>query len=212
MPETWNPFSGDFWTEENWFGGQGQRPWQIDPNARAYGTGAAGQSMQELLQKQARGEGPSLGRGLIQEGLRQAISNQQAQAAGMSGINPALAMKLTGERAGAMTSDAQRQAAQVGLQEQMGAQQALRDWIQRERDAQVALDRDRIAQRNLFQQRLMGYDPATEGIFGDVAGMVGSGLGFALGGPLGGAAGGQMGRQMGGGGRGIYPNDPIWGF
>ena len=73
MPDTWNPFSGDFWTEENWWGDPGQKPWQIDPNASAYGTGTGGANMQRMLEMQARGEGPSLGQGMMQQGLQQSI-------------------------------------------------------------------------------------------------------------------------------------------
>ena len=219
MPNTWNPFSGDFWTEENWWGSQGQKPWQIDPNSKAYGTGVPGQNMQSMLEQQARGEGPSLGRGMMQEGLQQSIKNQRAQASGMMGTNPALAMKLSGQQAGAATAQNLRDVGQVGLQEQMQAQQALQQWIQQERAAQMMLDQQRMNQRNLYQQRLMGWDPATQGIGGDVMGALGTGIGFLAGGPMGGAAGGQMGRQLGGGGGqgrggaqyGDYMN-PNWGF
>jgi hypothetical protein len=211
MPETWNPFSSDFWSEENWFGSQGQKPWQIDPRAGAYGTGTQGANMLAMLQQQARGEGPSLGRGMMQQGLQQAIKNQRAQAAGMMGTNPALAQKLSGQQAGAMTAQSMRDVGQVGLQEQMGAQQALQAWLQQERAAQMAYEQQRLMQEGMYQQRLMGWDPATSGIFGDVAGMVGTGLGFALGGPLGGAAGGAVGRQVGGGQQ-PSPYNQSWGY
>ena len=155
MPNTWNPFSGDFWTEENWWGSQGQKPWQIDPNSKAYGTGVPGQNMQAMLEQQARGEGPSLGRGMMQEGLAaKSIKNQRAQASGMMGTNPALAMKLSGQQAGEATAQNLRDVGQVGLQEQMQAQQALQQWIQQERAAQMMLDQQRMNQRNLYQQRL----------------------------------------------------------
>jgi hypothetical protein len=219
MPDTFNPFSGDFWTEENWFGSKGQKPWQTTPRMGAYGTGTAGANMQQLLQQQARGEGPSLGRGMMEQGLQQAIKNQRAQAAGMMGTNPALAQKLSGEQAGQMTAQNLRDVGQVGLQEQMQAQQALQNWIQQERAAQMMAEQERLRQQNIYQQRMLGYDPATQGIFGDVMGAAGAGLGFALGGPMGGAAGGAIGRGLGGGGdmgrSGVPYSDyrnPNWGF
>ncbi len=215
MPETWNPFSSDFWTEENWFGSQGQKPWRISPISRRYEMGVPGENMRRLLEQQARGEGPSLGRGMMQEGLQQTIKNQRSQAASMMGTNPALAQKLSGEQAAGMTQDVMRDVGQVGLQEQMQAQQALQAWLQQERLAQMALERDRMMQESQYQARLMGWDPATQGIFSDVAGMVGSGLGM-------GAAAGWFGQGLqnafGGGGRGagrsrgISPDDPIWGY
>jgi hypothetical protein len=162
--------------------------------------------MLAMLQQQARGEGPSLGRGMMQQGLQQAIKNQRAQAAGMMGTNPALAQKLSGQQAGQMTAQTMRDVGQVGLQEQMGAQQALQAWIQQERAAQMELDRQRMFQQNLFQQRLMGWDPATSGIIGDVAGGLGSMLGFGAG------AGWFGGNQGRGQGQQPSPYNQSWGY
>jgi len=197
MPN-WNPFSGDFWSKENWFGKE-YNPQQYNVNEAAYGTGAAGQRMQDLLESQARGEGPSLGRSVMQQGLEQAIKNQRAQAAGMMGTNPALAMKLSGEQAGAATAQNLKQAGMVGMQEQRQAQAALQDWIQQQRAAQIQLEQQKAFQNNLYQQQLMQQAANNQGIFSDVAGMLGSGLGM-------GAAAGWFGQGMqnfmGGGGQG----------
>ena len=69
-----------------------RKPFEFDPSQ--FGMGEAGANMQQLLEAQSRGEGSSLGRGIMQQGLEQAIKNQRSQTAGMMGTNPALAAKL----------------------------------------------------------------------------------------------------------------------
>jgi hypothetical protein len=162
--------------------------------------------MLNLLQMQAAGKGPSLGRGMMQQGLQQAIKNQRAQAAGMMGTNPALAQKLSGQQAGAMTAQSMRDVGQVGLQEQMGAQQALQAWLQQERAAQMAYEQQRLMQEGMYQQRLMGWDPATSGIFGDIAGVAGDIFGFGAG------AGWFGGNQGRGQGQQPSPYNQSWGY
>ena len=213
----------DFWSEENWFG-KTQNPWQIGVTPGAYGTGTGGANMQSMLEAQSRGEGPSLGRGIMQQGLGQAVKNQNAQAASMMGTNPALAAKLSGQQAGEMTAQSNRDAAQVGLQEQMQAQAALQQWIQQERAAQMQLDMQRRMEQSRYQDRMLQQAQGDQGIFGDVMGLGGTALGFALGGPMGGAMGNQIGNAVGGMGSpagnsmgtgGATYNDymnPNWGF
>ena len=141
----------------------------------------------------------------------------RAQAAGSMGMNPALAQKLSGEQAGAMTAQTQRDVGQVGLQEQMQAQQALQQWLQQQRQAQMQLEMAKAGQHGMQQQMLANQAAGDQGMFGslmNVGGQLGaaaltggmSGAGSALGsafGNQGGPVAGQT-NQYG------YAGTPQW--
>ncbi|MHA2064271.1 MAG: hypothetical protein ACXABY_07820, partial [Candidatus Thorarchaeota archaeon] len=165
----------------DWLFGKDYTPKAYDFDPGAFGTGAGGQRMQQMLEQQAAGQGPSLGRGIMQQGLQQAIKNQRAQAAGAMGMNPALAQKLSGEQAGAMTAETQRQAGQVGLQEQMAAQSALQNWLQQERAAQMQLEMAKAQQFGMLEQMKAQQAAQDQGWFGPLMGMGAGILGAGIG-------------------------------
>ncbi len=139
--------------------------------------GEAGQRMQGLLEQQAAGRGPSLGRGMMQEGLQQAIKNQRAQTAGMMGTNPALAAKLGGQQGAEMTRQTMRDVGQVGMQEQMMAQQALQQWLQQQRQAQMQLQMAQSGQLGMQQQMMNQQAMQDQGAMGTIANIGGTVLG-----------------------------------
>lgn len=171
-----NPRSG-FETMGDWMWGKDYDPKQFQFDPAAFGTGAAGQRMQQMLAAQASGLGPSLGRGIMQQGLEQSIKNQRAQTAGMMGTNPALAAKLGGQQGAAMTAESQRMAGQMGIQEQMMAQQALQQWLQQERQAQMQLQFGQAGQMDLYNQLMMQQAMGDRGAMGTLANITGSVLG-----------------------------------
>ena len=161
----------------DWAWGPDYKPEQFQFDPGQWGTGEAGQRMQGLLEQQAAGRGPSLGRGMMQEGLQQAIKNQRAQTAGMMGTNPALAAKLGGQQGAEMTRQTMRDVGQVGMQEQMMAQQALQQWLQQQRQAQMQLQMAQSGQLGMQQQMMNQQAMQDQGAMGTIANIGGTVLG-----------------------------------
>jgi hypothetical protein len=111
---------------------------QQSQQAAMGGTAAQGQdALAKALMAQARGEGPSLAQGQLQ----QATQQMQAQAAGamvsQRGLNPALATRLIAQNQAAMSQQAAGQSAQLRLQEQLGAQGQLAQALSAQRGQDI---------------------------------------------------------------------------
>lgn len=170
-----NPFSKDFWLGEqsNYQG----REYQFDP--AAFGSGAAGAETQSALMARMRGEAPSVAELQMQQGIGRALQGSQAMQASAVGMSPGLAQRLAGQRSAQIMGEGNLAMGQLRAQEQMAAEQRLMEWLERERQAQMALQMARANEFGRVDQ--MGWQQALANRRQGVGGMLLSGAAQGLG-------------------------------
>lgn len=140
------------------------------------------------LQRQMRGEGPSLANLQLQQATDRNIAQQMGQAASQRGVNPALAARLAMNNIAGINQQAAQDSAIIRQQEMMNAQQQLGGAIAGQRQGDLAAtDRDlgaKMSREQLGVQQQTGMNQtnqqAFEGAAQRRAGLLG-GIGGALG-------------------------------
>lgn len=94
------------------------------------------------LQKQARGEGPSVATEQLKAARDQSIRQQMAAAASNQGVDPAVAAKMAAEQATQTNLQTGQQIAQAKLQEQTAAQQQIAGLAGQARTQDIGLATD----------------------------------------------------------------------
>ena len=126
--------------------------YQYDPNA--FGLGSEGDKFGQMLALQAQGKGPSIAENQLNMGLGRILASQASQAGSMSGVSPGMAARLSQQNAANLGSQANMQAAGLRAQEQMGAQSMWGEYLDRNRQAQMALEQGKAGQNTFVQQLL----------------------------------------------------------
>ena len=160
------------------------------PAKSQYNIGGSEESkglMSQMYQRSMGQGGPSAAELMMNRGMGQQIAAGQAAAAGMRGVSPGMAARLSGQQRAQAMTDTQQQTGIMRAQEQAQAQSMLANYLQN-------LDRMRLEQDM--------YNAASQqrtGMLGSLLSAGGAIGGAMLGGPMGAAAGGALGGALGGG-------------
>lgn len=173
-----NPFSSDFW-----FGSKVKaEPTRYEFAENAFGTGESGEELLGTLQGRMRGQAPSVAELQMQRGIGRALQGSQAQQASSVGMSPGLAQRLAGMRAAELQGQGNLQMGQLRAQEQAAAESRLADWLERERQAQMALQMAQAGENARMDEYMLQRALAnrTPGVGGILASGLGQGLGALL--------------------------------
>lgn len=108
------------------------------------------QQLGNMLMQSAEGKGPSVAQAQLQQATDQNIAQQQALAASMRGVNPAMAARLAANNSANAQQQAANQSAIIRAQEQQSAQGQLGNVLANTRgqDIGVATDAAQLEQQN----------------------------------------------------------------
>ncbi len=175
-----NPFSKDFWVGEQ----SKYKPQSYEFDPSAFGTGKAGQETQYALQQRMLGRAPSVAEQQMQQGIGRSLQASQAMQASGVGMSPGLSQRLAGQRSAEIMGQGNLAMGQMRAQEQASAEARMMDWLERERQAQMALQFAQAGEHGRIDDLLMQQSLANRrpGFGGALLSMGGQVLGSQLGG------------------------------
>ncbi len=167
-------------TEDFWLGSEANykpQRYQYDPGA--FGTGETGAELQRTMMGRVRGEAPSVAELQMQRGMGRALQASRAMQGSATGISPGLAQRLAGQRSAQIMGEGNLAMGQMRAQEQAAAEAQMMQWLENERQAQMALQAARAGEQGridqlMAQQAMANIKP---GMLGSAISAFGQGLG-----------------------------------